>query len=181
MGTGATIRTLSISLSDVDRGVYEALELRLAQHPSESLSFFWSRILSYCLSYEEGIRFSKEGLFNAEEAPVAVFRADGTMACWVDVGAPSAERLHKASKAADRVLLYSAVNMTLLRQEAARRRIHRVDSIEVWSLPPELLEQLGARTGRNMSLELARTDNQLYITFADALIEATVTPHRFEP
>ena len=33
MGTGATMYRLKIELSDVDRGVYESLDLRLARHP----------------------------------------------------------------------------------------------------------------------------------------------------
>jgi uncharacterized protein YaeQ len=172
MAAGATIRTLRIGLSDVDRGVYETFELRVAQHPSESLRYLWSRILAYCLCYQEGIRFSKGGLSNAEEAPLAVWGADGTLNAWIDVGAPSAERLHKASKAAERVLLYSAVSMERLRKEAARRKIHRVEAIEVWSLPEVLLEELGKLTSRGMELELVRTENQLYATLDGTVIEA---------
>jgi len=178
MAAGATIRTLGVALSDVDRGVYETLELRVAQHPSESLGFLWSRIIGYCLSYGEGIRFSKGGLSSAEEAPVSVWRPDGTLDTWIDVGAPSAERMHKASKAAAKVVLYSSTSMTQLRKEAARRRIHRLEEIEVWSLPAQLLLELGELTSRNMQLELARTDSQLYVTHAGKVIEADVPLNR---
>lgn len=171
------MRTLEIALSDVDRGTYETITLRLAQHPSESLPYFWTRMLGYCLSYEEGIAFSKAGLSTAEEAPVAVWRGDGTMAVWIDVGAPSAERLHKASKAAERVVVYSAVNLPQLRKEAARRRVHRLEEIVVWSLPAALLDDLAARTTRTMNVQLVRTDGQLYVTVDDAVIEAQLTTH----
>ena len=101
MAAGATMRTLQLTLSDVDRGNYETLELRVAQHPSESLRYMWSRIIAYGLSYADGIRFSKGGLSESDQAPLAVWHPDGRLATWIDVGAPSAERLHKASKAAE--------------------------------------------------------------------------------
>ncbi len=172
MAAGATLRTLRVNVSDVDREVYEAFELRVAQHPSESLRYMWTRILAYGLSYAEGIRFSKGGLSKASDAPLAVWRPDGAMQTWIDVGAPSAERLHKASKEAEHVVLYSWVRLALLRKEASRRRIHRIEAIEVWSLPVGLLEQLAENTGRGMELEIVRTDNKLYVTVDGTVIEA---------
>lgn len=181
MAAGATVRTLAVSLSDVDRGVYEAFELRVAQHPSESLPYLWSRILAYALSYEEGIRFSKGGLSTSDEAPLGVWRPDGSLDAWIDVGAPSAERLHKASKLADRVVLYSLVSMELLHKEASRRRIHRVAEIDVWSLPTSLVDDLCTRTTRSMTLELVRTENQLYATLDGTVVEGEVVLGRLVP
>src|ERR1700723_3269892 len=131
MALGATIHRFRVTLSDVDRGVYESLDLRGARHPSESARYLVTRTLAYCLSYEEGIAFSKGGLSSAEEPPIAIFDPTGVLLAWIDVGSPSAERLHKASKAARRVALYAHVDPALLRREAATRAIHRVDEIEV--------------------------------------------------
>ena len=39
MALTATLYHLQVTLSDVDRGVYEALDLRVAQHPSETMRF----------------------------------------------------------------------------------------------------------------------------------------------
>lgn len=39
MAAGATIHTFTVHLADVDRGVYEELALRVAQHPSETEAF----------------------------------------------------------------------------------------------------------------------------------------------
>jgi len=39
MALGATVHHFKIDLPDVDRGVYEALDLRVAQHPSETMRF----------------------------------------------------------------------------------------------------------------------------------------------
>src|SRR5215510_2658711 len=108
MALQATVYHLQIELSDVDRGVYESLDLRLARHPSESMRYLLTRTLAYCLSYEEGILFSKEGIASTEEPPIAVRDPTGLLLAWIEIGSPSAERLHKATKAAKRVALFSS-------------------------------------------------------------------------
>src|SRR5204862_6865145 len=61
----STIHQFAVQLSHVDRGVYEALELRVARHPSESEEFMCARVLAYCLECQEGLAFSK-GLADAD-------------------------------------------------------------------------------------------------------------------
>src|SRR3954452_17255865 len=102
MALSATVYHLQIELSDVDRGVYEALDLRVARHPSETMRYLLTRTIAYCLIYEEGIAFSK-GLSTTDEPAVWVKDPGGLVLVWIDIGTPSAERLHKASKAAERL------------------------------------------------------------------------------
>ena len=58
MALNATVYTLTVELADVDRNVYESLDLRMAREPSESAGYFFVRLLAYCLEYAEGISFS---------------------------------------------------------------------------------------------------------------------------
>ena len=104
MALTATVYRLGITLSDVDRSVYQRLDLRVARHPSESARYFWLRMLAYCLAYEDGIAFSKGGLSDSDEPPVSIHDPTGILLSWIDVGSPSAERLHRASKAARRAM-----------------------------------------------------------------------------
>jgi uncharacterized protein YaeQ len=175
MALTATMYHLQIKLSDVDRGVYESLDLRLARHPSESMRFLLTRTLAYCLSYEEGIAFSKGGLSSTDEPPISVRDLTGVLLAWIDIGSPSAERLHKASKAARRVALFTHVDLALLRKEASTRAIHKVEDLEVWRFTPSFLDALEAKVDRNTELELVRTDNQLYITIGGESLEGAVT------
>jgi uncharacterized protein YaeQ len=168
MALQATTYHLQIALSDVDRSVYESLDLRLARHPSESMRYLLTRTLGYALSYDEGIAFSKGGLSAAEEPPIAIHDPTGILLAWIDVGAPSAERLHKASKAARRVEIYTHVEPALLRKEAASRPIHKVEAIEVHRFAPEFLDALEQKIDRNTKLEIVRTDGVLYVTFPQA-------------
>lgn len=175
MALTATMFHLQVALSDVDRGVYEALDLRLAQHPSETTRYMLTRALAYCLSYEEGIAFSKGGLSSAADPPITVHDPTGLLLAWIDVGTPSAERLHKASKAAPRVAVFTSTDMRVLRREAATRPVHRLEEIEVWRVEAPFLDALAERLDRHTKLELVRTDGHLYVTAGERMIEGAVT------
>src|SRR5687767_4672791 len=90
----ATIYNFSIQLSDVDRGAYESLSLKVARHPSESEEYLLTRVLAYCLEYAEGIAFSSGGLSDPDEPPIMVRDLTGAMQTWIEIGAPDAARLH---------------------------------------------------------------------------------------
>ncbi len=174
MALTATMHHIEIALSDVDRGVYEALDLRVAQHPSESMRYMLTRTLAYGLSYEEGIAFSKGGLSSADEAPLSIKDPTGVFLAWIDVGAPSAERLHKASKAARRVVVYTHSEMHQLRKAAATKAIHKVEAIEIWRFEPAFLDAVEARMARNTKLELTRNDGHLYLAVGGQTLETTL-------
>lgn len=170
MALTATVHHLDIALSDVDRGVYEALDLRVAQHPSETMRYLVTRVLAYALSYEEGIAFSKGGLSQTDEPPILVRDPTGLLVAWIDVGVPSAERLHKASKAARRVAVFTS-ELALVRREAASKAIHAVDTIDVWAIAPAFLDALVAKMDRRTKLEITRSDGHLYVTVSGATLE----------
>jgi uncharacterized protein YaeQ len=174
MALPATIYHVEVTLSDVERGVYEELDLRLAQHPSESGRYLMTRLLAYCLSYEEGIAFSKGGLSSTDEAPISVHDKTGILLAWIDVGSPSADRLHKAAKAAPRVALFTSAEPRLLRQEAATRAIHKVAAIAVDRFEPAFLDALDAAIGRSTKLEIVRNEGKVYVTVAGKVHEGDI-------
>lgn len=174
MALGATIFRFEIALSDVDRGAYASLDLRVAQHPSETLRYLVTRVLAYCLSYEDGIAFSKGGLSDVDDPPVSVRDPTGALVAWIDVGNPSADRLHRASKAAARVEVYTTHDLALLRREATSRAIHRVSSIAVFPLPAPFVDDLAGRVARTTRIELTRTDGQIYAGVGGETLEAAV-------
>lgn len=164
MALPSILHRIAIALSDVDRGVYETLDLRLARHPSETVRYMLLRVFAYALSYADGISFSKGGLSSPDEPPVSVRDKTGALLAWIDIGAPSAQRLHKAAKAARQVAIYTAGDLGQLRREAATRPIHRIEEIAVWRIEPELLNGLEALVSRDMRLELVRNGGALYVT-----------------
>ena len=162
MALGATIHRVTIALSDVDRSTYESLELRLARHPSESMRFLVTRTLAYALSYQDGIAFSKGGISDTDEPPIAVRDPTGIFLAWIDVGVPAAELLHKASKAARQVSVYTTSDLAALR--ARSDEIHRAERIEIVTLPGAFVDALEPMFERQTELEIVRSDGHLYVT-----------------
>jgi len=177
MASGATIYHFQIELSDVDRGVYETLDLRLAQHPSESMAYLLTRVLAYALLYEEGLAFSKGGLSDTDEPPLTVRDLQGNLRVWVEIGTPSAERLHKASKASPRLVVFTHHDPRILIREAGKGEIHRIGEIEVYALAPKFLEQLGGLTDRNARWTLMRNEGLLYVTIGTKSLQTELTKH----
>jgi uncharacterized protein YaeQ len=172
----ANVRRLKIQLSDVDRSVYETLDLRLAQHPSETDTFLVTRALAYCLCFEEGIEFG-HGLSNVDEPALWIKQRDGRWNAWIEVGTPSAERLHRASKMAPRVCVFTQHDPQLILREAAKTPIHRASEIELYAPAPSLLRALAERVERAMSWELSVSGGQVYVTVGKETFEGEVVRH----
>jgi uncharacterized protein YaeQ len=165
-----------IELSDVDRGVYEQLELRAAQHPSETMSYLLTRVIAYCLRYEEGIAFS-HGLAAADEPAVWVKDLQGNLTAWIEVGTPSAARLHKATKAVPRVAVYTHHDVELLKKSVRGKGVHRVAEIEVVAVDRAFLDALAALTDRSNAWTLVRNDAEIYLSAKERTLTTRIAPH----
>jgi uncharacterized protein YaeQ len=174
MALTATIYNLEVQLSDTDRGVYETLAFKVAQQPSESDEHMIARVLAYCLEYTEGIAFSK-GIAEPDEPALFVRDLTGALRVWIDIGSPDAARLHKASKAAPRVVVYTHKDPAQLLRALDGERIHRADQLELYALDRALVDALVARRERRTRFELTVTERHLYLTVDGETLEGTVT------
>lgn len=166
MALTATLHTVDVALSDVDRGVYEQLSIKAARHPSESEEFFLTRVLAYCLEYTDGIQFSKGGIADPDDPALVVKDLTGAWKSWIEIGSPDAARLHQASKASPRVALYSHKEPRLLLRAYEGQRIHKAERVEVFAMDRELLAALGEHLDRRMHWTLSVTDGQLFLDVA---------------
>jgi uncharacterized protein YaeQ len=164
MASGATIHRFEIELADSDRGVYETLDLRVARHPSESAAFLLTRVLAYCLEYRAGITFSKGGISSVDEPAISILDLTGARVAWIEVGAPSADRLHRASKATERVALYTDRRPDLLRAGLAGERIHRSAALQVTTFSRAFLGDLEKLLERNVRWHVSVNDGHLFVT-----------------
>lgn len=176
MALNSTVYSFEIELSDVDRGVYATLALRAARHPSETPEYLLTRVLAYCLEYAEGLEMSR-GLAEPDEPALMVRDLTGARQAWIEVGSPDAARLHKASKAAPRVAVYTHKDPALLVRQLASERIHRVEALEIHAVDRALLAELSARLERRMKLGVTVTDRTLYVTVGDETLAGTVERH----
>lgn len=174
MATGATVHTLDVQLSNVDRNVYETLAIRVARHPSETEEYLLTRLLAYCLEYAEGISFSP-GLADPGEPAIAVRDLTGALRVWIDIGAPDAARLHRASKAAPRVAVYTHRDPALLVRQLSGERIYNAAAIELYGVDRPFLAELVPRLERRMKFALSVTDDHLYLEIGDTTLVGLLT------
>lgn len=173
MALRATVYHFAIRLSDVDRGVYAPLEFKAARHPSESSEYLVTRVLAYCLEYAEGIAFSR-GLSDADEPALSVRDLTGALQAWIDIGSPDAARLHKAGKAAPRVVVYTHKDPALLRRQLEGEKLHRADALELIAVDRQLVAEFARRLERRMQLELSVSDRQLYLSIGEATLSGAL-------
>jgi len=167
------LHRFEIALADVDRGVYTDLDLRVARHPSEDEPYLLTRVLAFALEYKEGLAFSK-GLSEADEPALWVKSGDGRVLEWIEVGAPAADRLHRAAKLAERVVVWCHRRPDMLQQRCAKEKVHKGESIVVVKVPAELLNALAARLDRNNRWDVSRHEGRLTVVCGGEAIEAAL-------
>ena len=170
----ATIYNFDVQLADVDRGVYESLAFKVACQPSETEEYLLSRVLAYCLEYAEGITFSR-GIAEADVPALSVRDLTGALRVWIDVGAPDADRLHKASKAAPRVAVYTHREPRHVLQALAGQRIHRAEQLELYAIDRELIAGLVERLDRRNEWALSVTERHVYVVVGGETVDGPIT------
>ena len=177
MALTSTIYTLGIDLTDTDRHIYERLDLRVARHPSESAEYLVARVLAYCLEYRDGIAMT-DGLSDGDQPPVVVRDLTGRITGWIDVGMPDATRLHRASKLADRVAVYTHRDVHQLLAQLDGQRIHRAAEIPIYAFDREFIAAVAAAVGRRIGMSVNVADRGLFVALDDRTFEAPLVEHR---
>ena len=174
MAIGATIYNFDVELADADRHVYESLALRVARHPSESEEYLVARLLAYFLEYTEGIEFSR-GVSDPDEPAIVVRDLTGALRTWIDIGTPDAARLHKASKAAARVAVYTHKDPAQFLKQLAAARMRNIEALELYALDRTLVTALVERLERRVAFSVSVNDRELYVSIGADNLTGRVT------
>lgn len=182
MALPSTIYRVNISLSDIDRGVYEALQVTVARHPSETGERLVARLLAFALFYEPEVTFTR-GVGAGDEPDLWRKGPDGRTLLWVEVGLPDADRLVKAGRHAERVALLACGSGFPAWEKQQLPRLKGVDNLSLLTLEQSFISTLVARVEKAISWAVTITDNNLYInsgdeTFATVLQEPGAIQHR---
>ena len=177
MALTSTIYNASVDLNDVDRGVYESIALRLAMHPSESMEYMAARLMAYCLEYAEGIEMTT-GLSDGDEPAIVVRDLTGRITTWIDVGSPDADRLHRASKLAPRVAVYTHRDVRILMSQLEGRRIHRAEELAIHSFAGKFIDELAALIERRNKISMSITERHLYFDINGHALETVIEQHQ---
>jgi uncharacterized protein YaeQ len=177
MALTATLHRFEIELSDVDRGVYETLELRVARQPSETAAYMITRVLAYCLEYREGIAFT-EGVAAGDEPAICVRDLTGRMTAWIEVGMPDAARLHRGMKLAGAAALYTHRDPAHVLRQFSGQKIHRSSEIPIFVFAPALVDTLAEAVEKRTGLALSVTDRQMYVEVGGRTIASPLSEIR---
>jgi uncharacterized protein YaeQ len=172
MALPATVRKFEIALADADRGVYADVDWRVAQHPSESERYLVARVLARALEHADGLDFSKGGVSDDSEPALVQRNLQGGLVAWIEIGTPSPERVHKATKACGRVAIYTWKDPDRLAGQLAD--VHRAEAVELYALPAALLDAAAATLARNNRWQLAVSGRVLYLEIGDVSVEGPV-------
>jgi uncharacterized protein YaeQ len=173
----STIFIVAIDLADMDRGIYESLELRVARHPSETAAYMLVRVLAYCLEYTEGIELTA-GLSSTDEPALVVRDLTGQVTAWIEVGLPDAERLHRGSKLAGRAAVYTHRDVRQLLAQLEGEKIHRAADIPIRAFERPVIEEIAALMDRRSSFALNVSGGELQLSLGDRTFEIPMTEHR---
>jgi uncharacterized protein YaeQ len=162
----ATIFNFDVELADSDRHVYESLALRVAQHPSESDEYLIARVLAYLLEYQEGIEFSR-GVSEPDEPTISIRDLTGKLETWIEIGTPDSARLHKASKAAARVVVYCHKEGSQWLKGLAAAALPRAEDIELYTFDRAFIGDLVSRLERRVAFSMSVNDREIYLSIGN--------------
>lgn len=162
MALGSVVFNFEIQLSDVDRGVYEALSIKAAQHPSESDAYLVARVLALALEHQEGARFGP-GLAEPDEPAVGVWELTGQRVAWIEVGTPDLARIHRACKAAERVVVYCHREPSAWLRSLQGQRVHAPERFRWVELDREVIGQIAARLQRRTTWNLTVSEGAAWL------------------
>ena len=177
MAQASTIYVVSIDLADMDRGVYESFELRVARHPSETAAYMLVRLLAYCHEYCDGIELTA-GLSSADEPALVVRDLTGRVTSWIEVGLPDAERLHRGSKLAARVAVYTHRDARQLLTQLEGARIHRAAEIPIRAFDRTAIDEAADSLDRRSAFTVTISGGDVHLSFAERTFAIAMVEHR---
>lgn len=179
MALSSTMYVFDLDVSDVDRGVYETRRLEVARHPSETDAYMLTRVLAFALELEEGLAFGA-GLSAADEPALTVKDLTGQLQAIIEVGSPDAERLHRATKAVKRVVVYCHHEIGQFLRNLAGKKIYAPERLSVVAVDRQLIADLEAGLQRRNQLSISVTEGTLYLSWNGASLtsQKEVVPWR---
>jgi len=179
MALTATVYNLDTELADIDRGVYETFAVRMARQPSETAEYMLTRYLAYCLEFVEGIELTEGVAAGGDEPAVVVRDLTGRLTSWIEVGMPGPERVHRGSKKADRVAVYTHRAIAQVLAQLGGQGIHRASDIPVYEFGAGFVNEVAATIDRRAKVSVSVTERQLYLEVDGRTFNTAITEHRF--
>jgi len=173
MALPSTIYRTTIQLSDIDRGVYETLQTSVARHPSETEERLVARLLASALCYEDGLQFTR-GICVGDEPDLWSKGPDGRVTLWVEVGLPEPERLIKAARHAEGVVLLACGSALPFWERQHLPKLAGVTNLTVMAVDQGFINRLVELVTRAIVWEITITEGTLYLQVAGESLETPI-------
>jgi uncharacterized protein YaeQ len=111
------------------------------------------------------------GISTPEDPALSAPGEHGTIALWIEIGDPAPERLHKITKAAADVAVYTHKDPAALHADLDAGKVHRGDEVRVVAFDPAFIAALVGTLDRKNRWEVLRNEGSLYVTVEGAVIE----------
>ncbi len=164
MALKPTIYKLKIALSDLDRGVYDSLNLTIAQHSSETLERMVARVLAFCINATDQLVFTK-GLSTADEPDIWEKSLDGELQLWIDLGEPVPERIKKACGLARAVKVYSFNSKSDVWWNLNQPQFAKLAAV-FYQFDHQQIKQLATLVERTMELSVTIAEQSAFVATA---------------
>lgn len=171
MALKTTIYKFKVNLSDLDRNHYDALNLTMAQHPSETIERMMARFLAFCINAQEHLVFTK-GLSAVDEPDIWARTLDNQISLWIDVGEPTFDRIKKATRISPMVKIYSFNSKSGSWWTQDRARFNELKA-SIFQFQWANMQALAAMAKRTMDLSLTIADETAYISAENGECEAS--------
>ncbi|MES2526627.1 MAG: YaeQ family protein [Bdellovibrionota bacterium] len=174
-----TLYRFQIELSDIERAVYETLDFRVAQHPSEGIHYMLTRVLAFAMNSAEDLAFAPTGLHDPDAAAISIPETNGGFRLLIEIGSPSAKKLHKATKLSKAVKVYTYKNPDLMMRELREEKIHRAEEIEFFSVSTTFLDEIVPLLKKDNRWNLVFNEGTITIQAGENSVTGEVVPHRY--
>jgi len=173
MALPSTIYRASIQLADIDRNLYETLQTTVAQHPSETAERLVVRLLAYAICFEPDLLFTK-GIAAGDEPDLWIKGYDGRVALWIEVGLTEPDRLIKACRHSERVVLFAYGSSRQIWEKQHLEKLSRIPNLTIIGIDKNFLSRLAERLQRSITWSLTITEGSLYLTNSDETHESSL-------
>ncbi|OBY92949.1 hypothetical protein A6723_007225 [Pseudomonas sp. AU11447] len=162
MALSATPYKADISLTDLDRGVYETLRFTVARHPSETEERLAVRLLAYVIWYNEQLAFGR-GLSDVEEPSLWEKSLDDRVLHWIEVGQPDADRLTWCSRRCEKLTLVAYGNLRVWTTKVLDS-VRHLKTLNVVAMPQEALEEISRDLPRSINWTVMISEGTIFVT-----------------
>lgn len=163
MALKATIFKATVQVADMDRNFYDALQLTLARHPSETDERMMIRLLAFAVHAHEDLQFTR-GISTDDEPDLWRKSLTDEIDLWIDLGLPDESRVRKACNRARAVQLYTYGDRAVGPWwEKLRGKVSRFDNLTLSHIPDDTARALAALAQKSMTLQCSIQDGQIWL------------------